>query len=218
MFKFRIRAMAAIAGAASLFLLVGGMSTASAAGDRDKYYADPRTGEFWRIAGVCVTTSDWTAADAIEECHPELMAKEEPAKPAPTPEPRMETRTAVLESSALFGFDSAEVTSAGNRAIVDAITISQGETVQKIRVVGHTDRLGADSYNQPLSERRAQAVVRQLRGIRAMSDVPMEAVGQGSSNPVKTCDNSNRQALIDCLAPNRRVEIEVTVVSQVPAS
>ena len=35
------------------------------------------------------------------------------------------------------------------------------------------------------------------------------AVGRGSVEPVATCEGERGQALIDCLAPNRRVEVRV---------
>ena len=78
-------------------------------------------------------------------------------------------------------------------------------------VLGYTDRIGSDAYNQQLSEKRAQSVVDYLvsKGIPASK---ISARGMGESNPVtgNTCDNVKaRAALIDCLGPDRRVEIEV---------
>ncbi|STS89573.1 outer membrane protein A [Klebsiella variicola] len=77
--------------------------------------------------------------------------------------------------------------------------------------MGFTDRIGSEAYNQQLSEKRAQSVVDYLvaKGIPAGK---ISARGMGKSNPVtgNTCDNVKaRAALIDCLAPDRRVEIEV---------
>lgn len=71
--------------------------------------------------------------------------------------------------------------------------------------------------NQGLSERRAQSVVDYLisKGIPADK---ISARGMGESNPVtgNTCDNvKQRAALIDCLAPDRRVEIEVKGIKDV---
>ena len=37
----------------------------------------------------------------------------------------------------------------------------------------------------------------------------VKSQGHGMSQPVKTCDQKDRKALIACLAPNRRVEIEI---------
>lgn len=68
-----------------------------------------------------------------------------------------------------------------------------------------------------LSERRAQSVVDYLisKGIPADK---ISARGMGESNPVtgNTCDNvKQRAALIDCPAPDRRVEIEVKGIKDV---
>jgi OOP family OmpA-OmpF porin len=84
-------------------------------------------------------------------------------------------------------------------------------------VLGVTDRIGSDAYNQKLSEKRAQSVVDYLisKGIPANKISPR---GMGESNPVtgNTCDNVKaRAALIDCLAPDRRVEIEVKGIKDV---
>jgi outer membrane protein OmpA-like peptidoglycan-associated protein len=38
--------------------------------------------------------------------------------------------------------------------------------------------------------------------------VPISSRGRGKENPVVQCNDRNREALIDCLAPNRRVELE----------
>ena len=60
-----------------------------------------------------------------------------------------------------------------------------------------------------LSQRRADTVRSYLisQGIPAAN---ITAVGMGESQPVVQCANTARQALVDCLQPNRRVEVEVT--------
>jgi len=70
----------------------------------------------------------------------------------------------------------------------------------KVRIEGHTDSIGSDSYNEALSQRRAEAVASALqsRGVPAMR---IQAVGRGKSAPVAGNDTSaGRQQ-------NRRVEI-----------
>ena len=79
----------------------------------------------------------------------------------------------------------------------------------RIRVSGHSDRLGRSDYNRKLAEQRAAAVRAYLvaRGVDAGS---IEIVGLGSAEPVTTCaEEKKKEALIDCLAPNRRVEVEI---------
>jgi outer membrane protein OmpA-like peptidoglycan-associated protein len=70
----------------------------------------------------------------------------------------------------------------------------------KVRIEGHTDSIGSDSYNEALSQRRAQAVATALES-RGVPATRIEAVGRGKSAPVAGNDTSaGRQQ-------NRRVEI-----------
>jgi OOP family OmpA-OmpF porin len=78
-----------------------------------------------------------------------------------------------------------------------------------VNVNGHTDRIGSSQYNQKLSERRAETVKAYLisKGTDASK---IETYGFGKTTPVKSCpDQKDRKALIACLQPNRRVEVEV---------
>jgi outer membrane protein OmpA-like peptidoglycan-associated protein len=70
----------------------------------------------------------------------------------------------------------------------------------KVRIEGHTDSVGSDSYNEALSQRRAQAVATALES-RGIPMARVEAVGRGKSTPVASNETSaGRQQ-------NRRVEI-----------
>jgi OOP family OmpA-OmpF porin len=79
--------------------------------------------------------------------------------------------------------------------------------------VGHADRIGGDAYNMKLSVRRAEGVKNYLvsKGIPANR---IYTEGKGKRQPVKECKDSNRKALIVCLQPNRRVEVEVVGTRQ----
>lgn len=75
-------------------------------------------------------------------------------------------------------------------------------------VRGHSDRLEADEYKQKLSEQRAEAVRDYLAG----HGVPAENIrlhGFGASVSMTACAQRERTVLISCLAPDRRVTVEV---------
>lgn len=79
-----------------------------------------------------------------------------------------------------------------------------------MRVVGHTDRLGTEPYNAALSQRRADTV-RELLVREGLDGTKVTAVGRGEKEPVtKDCQGVKANpALVQCLQPDRRVEIEV---------
>jgi len=133
-----------------------------------------------------------------------------PPPPAPAPAPQVQKIT--LDSKVLFDFDKAVLKPEG-KAAIDSQIVGKLTQIQKLEVVlvtGHTDRLGTEAHNQPLSLKRADAV----RDYLVSKGVPrdkIETIGMGAKQPVPgvVCDQKNRKALIECLAPNRRVDVEV---------
>ena len=89
----------------------------------------------------------------------------------------------------------------------------RGTRFNTIVVEGNTDRLGSDAYNQKLSEQRAQSVKAYLTNTSGIDGSRISAVGKGETNPVtKPGDckgNKATAALIACLQPDRRVDVEV---------
>ena len=119
--------------------------------------------------------------------------------------------TVALESDQLFAFNSAALTSsARGRIDRDALSRIAGcSTVDVVIVTGHTDRIGSQQYNQKLSEQRAAAVKNYLAG-KGVPAAKIETMGMGKTAPAKFCpDSRNQGELISCLAPNRRVTVEV---------
>ena len=76
-----------------------------------------------------------------------------------------------------------------------------------IDVVGHTDNVGRDVYNQTLSERRAQSVSAYINS-QGVNPVRVVAIGRGESQPA---DNNDSE---DGRARNRRVELTLTPIQQ----
>jgi len=131
----------------------------------------------------------------------------------PPPPPTAEVPAALpqeplrLAADALFAFDSAELSDAGRRAVDGVLgQVQRASEVQRIEVVGYTDRIGSASYNQTLSTRRAEAV-RSALVEGGVASGTIRAEGRGAAEPLVQCDQRSQSALIACLAPNRRVQI-----------
>ena len=132
------------------------------------------------------------------------------AKPEPKPEPK-KPAVVNLSSRELFEFNKATLTTEAKKRL-DAEVLARLKDVGEVRYInvnGHADRLGSTQYNQRLSEKRAEAVRAYLvsKGVDAAK---VETFGFGKTTPLKSCpDQKNRSSVIECLAPNRRVEVEI---------
>ena len=145
---------------------------------------------------------------------PQARTQVEPAKPVAKPEPKPAPKKPAvvnLSSTELFEFNKATLTDAAKKKL-DSEVIAKLRDIGQIRYIivnGHADRLGSVQYNQRLSERRADAVRAYLVSKRADAS-KVETLGFGKTLPEKSCpDQKDRKALIECLAPNRRVVVEI---------
>ncbi len=137
-------------------------------------------------------------------------------------QPQIQREVVPLSAEFLFGFDKFTLR---NEAIDTLNRLAQrlsNSNVQSVRVIGHTDFMGSDSYNKTLSERRAQTVANHLvsNGVPASK---ISAVGMGESQAQMTASCQaevarlgkkvsaarRRTALIACIAPDRRVDLEI---------
>jgi outer membrane protein OmpA-like peptidoglycan-associated protein len=115
-----------------------------------------------------------------------------------------------LSGSVLFASAKSELLPAAQAKlsqVADALT--QGDPDSKIRVEGHTDSQGAATFNQELSQRRADAVRTYLVS-RGIAGDRVTAEGFGPSRPVASNDNAEGRA------DNRRVEIVVEPPAAAP--
>ena len=193
------------------------------------YLIDSRGNVVKNNYNECWRTGYWTPALATEECDPELVKKEAPApkaeeaKPAaPIAGPAKPAFTAItLQAETLFDFDKAVVREDGKKKLDEEVVakMKQYPQVEVVLVTGHADRIGSQSYNQKLSQRRADAVKAYLTG-QGVDEKRIETAAKGSSEPVVSCSdvkgkaNRHNKKLIACLQPNRRVVVEVKVQAQ----
>lgn len=188
------------------------------AGDvaKEGYVTDSNNAVVRSGFGLCWHTGFWTSAMAIAECDPEFI---EVAAVAQAPEKTPEMPDAVvitLQSDTLFEFDKSTIRAEGRKNLDDEVVAKMGEypQIELVLVTGHTDRIGSEEYNHKLSQRRADAVKDYLvaQGIDAAR---IETAARGEAEPVVSCDEVQgkvsglNRALVECLKPNRRVEVEI---------
>lgn len=150
-------------------------------------------------------------------------AEPEPVAAAPAPEPvvaaapqpvhRKVVFAADSSVDSLFDFGKADVKPSGKAAIDKFTTDIRGADFTRITVTGHSDRIGSHAYNMKLSQQRADAVKAYMVESAGIPADKIEAQGVDGADPVTKpgeCKGKKvNKALISCLAPDRRVEVEV---------
>lgn len=135
------------------------------------------------------------------------------APPPPAPK-RKVTFSADSSTDALFGFGKFDVKPSGKDALDKFAAELKGADYEVITVTGHTDRIGTHKYNMKLSTQRAEAVKAYLVESAGIPADKIEARGVDGAEPVTKpgeCKGKKAtKALIACLAPDRRVEVEVS--------
>jgi OOP family OmpA-OmpF porin len=184
--------------------LIGAITTATAAGtaagvaaNQDAFGdADPET----RGAAIGIGIVGGAAVGALvghlffdKEAEPGPVAAVAPP-PAPAPPPIQVLR------GAHFAFDSAALTPAAETDLTTTLETLEAEPALRVRIDGHTDSVGSDTYNLGLSERRAASVKAYLVA-RGIAPDRIAVRGLGSSDPVAS------NATPAGRAQNRRVEI-----------
>lgn len=124
----------------------------------------------------------------------------------PEPEvPAVQDEIIVLNDlgNVLFAFDSSELTGEARTLLAEVATRLTGANLVGVKVIGHTDSVGSDAYNQGLSERRARSVADYLVA-QGVPGGKVSIEGRGESQPV--ADNGSDAGR----AQNRRVELHVS--------
>jgi len=174
--------------------------------------------------GKCVRSINWTPEDAIEECGGKPAAKPVavaatpadsdgdgvtddmdkcPDSPADKPvDAEGCTIVSVVLKNVHFESNSSELTAGSSEELDKAVDAMNKYDQLRIEIQAHTDNMGEESYNQYLSEQRANSVRDYMIGKGIAAD-RMVAKGYGESTPIT--DNSTR----DGRAKNRRVELKI---------
>ncbi|KDD67473.1 membrane protein [Pseudomonas mandelii PD30] len=177
------------AGGAALGILTGGLICYAQDGDEDD------DGVFDR-RDRCPDTPANTPVE-----HHGCPLPQYPASVKPEPV-QSEVITLSDAGDVLFAFNQSELTPAAQSKLDSLMPKLQSDDVVSIKVIGHTDSVGSDTYNQALSERRASSVAAYLLS-QGLAPNKLTSEGKGQSQPV--ADNETEEGR----AKNRRVELHV---------
>lgn len=171
----------------------------------------------------------------------------------PDPEPAPTVMTFDKATQELFAFNSAVLSEQGKQSLLEVFnSLPESAVINSMTIVGYTDALGTDEYNQKLSETRANAVKDFISGIGVKDDI-IDARGMGEKDAVVSKDcltkfghdkkskilatetkiqklttkkskqpleaelsklKKEQADLENCTAPDRKVEITVSVTSK----
>jgi OOP family OmpA-OmpF porin len=192
-------------------------------------YVKSSSGEAWKSgSGDCVRTTYQDTQELLEECgYKTIVEKQVQAENVPTgadvavvKETTVVKDDVVLAAKAevvaekfiqnlLFEFNSAELTAADEQQLdavnekIEAYRPLLRENVAHMNVIGHTDSVGPEAYNQKLSEQRAQAVADYFYKKGGVPQETLRVSGRGESEPIASNDTDAGRS------QNRRVVIEV---------
>lgn len=134
-------------------------------------------------------------------------------EPVAAPEsPIVFTKKITLDTSEFFDFGEPILRPSARAELDDFVQKLKDTNPQTITVIGHADRIGSAHYNQILSEQRAATVKAYLVRKGVSPDIVL-AEGKGDTQPITKkdqCPSDKTSKTIECLQPDRRVEIEMT--------
>ena len=203
-------------------------SVAQAQTASDRVYVIDGRGEVATSSnGLCWRTSFWTPAGAAKDpagcaCDKDILEKSVcepktasmPGKKAPVA--AVAGGKVKIPAEVLFDFNKAVLKPEGKKVLDGVIADINTINLEVVIIVGHADRIGGAAYNQKLSEKRAVAI-KQYFVSKAIPANRTYTEGKGSKQPVTTpdqCKGAKSAKVIQCLQPDRRVDIEVIGVKK----
>jgi OOP family OmpA-OmpF porin len=219
--------------ALALGLASAGSALAQQGRSTEGYLIDGRNEIVKDPYNLCWRRSTWTPALAHCECDPDLIPRDvcfppaakpaaappppaapvpAPVTPAAKPAPKPVTEKVTFAADVLFDFDRSVLKPEGKTRLDDLVGKLGGTTLEVIIAIGHTDPIGDSGYNQKLSVRRAEAIKAYLVS-KNIDANRIYTEGKGATQQIKKCPPVSAtftfKQQVECLAPNRRVEVEV---------
>ncbi len=185
-----------------LFALFALASVTAQADDRQVWRTTTGTVVRVRSSGTCVRQNSHV---------------QDPCAPQPAAEIVVRTIIAKEERTVYFDFNKA-VLRPEAKAKLDALAekVRVAHDIEGVNIAGFADRMGSVSYNEALSKKRAAAVRKYLVSRKVVNANVVKTRWYGEKEPSAKCPtNLTREQLIQCLQPDRKVQIDI--VYRVPA-
>lgn len=173
-----------------------------------------------------VTSTHWKN----QECANHVLTVEAKATPSPAlaapivdftparPVATLPAQRVVLSADGMFAFGKSGLESlatAGHERLVALASQLKQNTAGLVSVVvtGYTDHIGSSVANQALSQARADTV-RGFLMLQGLDGKLIRSYGAGESQPLVQCNGQTPMAeQVQCLQPNRRIEVEAIAVN-----
>lgn len=117
-------------------------------------------------------------------------------------------------ASVYFDFNKADLNKKGKATLDKLLTTLHNKKIEAVTIDGYADAVGSESYNMQLSKKRAEAVKKYLNdhGFHH-AGTEMHARGEQDASTLSTCKGKKDGALHACMQEDRRVDIELSVLS-----
>lgn len=137
----------------------------------------------------------------------QIKPKDIPVIPAKViPKVEVKHEKIVINASALFQFDSYNLSETGKKILEEKVVFLKPTAVE---IYGHTDLIGNEKYNMKLSQQRAEAA-KDFLVLNGVEPEKIKTVAMGESQPV--CKDKKTTKNSDCSVKNRRIEIEAVSI------
>jgi OOP family OmpA-OmpF porin len=154
--------------------------------------------------GCVADTDNDGIIDCVDKC-PNTPPEARPVDGEGCSISKEETISGTFAASALFDFDKAVLKAEGQQALSElAQKILASASLDSVKVIGHTDPVGKDAYNQKLSEKRAKAVYNYL----ISQGVPPEKISSEGRGESELLPQEPGEAKKSWHARCRRVQVD----------
>lgn len=156
--------------------------------------------------GNCVRTM-WEAP--VDYCA--KPAKQMTEIPAPAvEEPKAETLKSET-TIVYFDFNQSTINDEAKKKLDKLINNVKSEKISETVISGYADRIGSKASNQRLSDARVNTVKSYLNQNGVSSSVANITKSFGEEKSNTNCSATEKSKLIECLADDRKVEVEIKV-------